>query len=220
MPHIELTNDEIRNTKAYKEYYAFATREAAPKPKARARRKQNGSHTFITPLTVVVTPKLTAAAKGKQPAKSTKAKSPSAPSEAFVDDHCKGSPWLIELIDVDIIGNYSFRFLTFECWEQESHPSPLVAQVARSITEIGGSDQLQFGLIARSVPEELTRSVPKEPSRSVPKKPSRSVPEEPSRSVPEETTRSVPKEPSRLVLKEPTRSYPKEPSRSVLEERI
>nr|GEZ76668.1 hypothetical protein [Tanacetum cinerariifolium] len=31
---IELTNDEIRNTKAYKEYYAFATGEAAPKPKA------------------------------------------------------------------------------------------------------------------------------------------------------------------------------------------
>nr|GEZ83589.1 hypothetical protein [Tanacetum cinerariifolium] len=29
---IELTNDEIRNTKAYKEYYAFATGEAVPKP--------------------------------------------------------------------------------------------------------------------------------------------------------------------------------------------
>nr|GEV34066.1 hypothetical protein [Tanacetum cinerariifolium] len=38
---IELTNDEIRNTKAYKEYYACATREAAPKPKASARRKRN-----------------------------------------------------------------------------------------------------------------------------------------------------------------------------------
>nr|GEZ97005.1 ribonuclease H [Tanacetum cinerariifolium] len=31
---IELTNDEIRNSKAYKEYYAIATGEAAPKPKA------------------------------------------------------------------------------------------------------------------------------------------------------------------------------------------
>nr|GFA29949.1 hypothetical protein [Tanacetum cinerariifolium] len=29
---IELTNEKIRNTKAYKEYYACATREAAPKP--------------------------------------------------------------------------------------------------------------------------------------------------------------------------------------------
>nr|GFC74774.1 hypothetical protein [Tanacetum cinerariifolium] len=82
---IELTNDEIKNTKAYKEYYACATGEAAPKPKASARRKRNGSDTFITPptatttptTTVVVTPRLTTA-KGKQPAK---AKSPSDPSE-------------------------------------------------------------------------------------------------------------------------------------------
>nr|GFB56391.1 hypothetical protein [Tanacetum cinerariifolium] len=78
---IELTNDEIRNTKAYKEYYAFVTGEATPKPKASARRKRSGSDTFITPPTVAVTPKLTAAAKGKQPAKAIKAKSPSVPSE-------------------------------------------------------------------------------------------------------------------------------------------
>nr|GFB50981.1 hypothetical protein [Tanacetum cinerariifolium] len=83
---IELTNDEIRNTKAYKEYYACATGEATPKPKASVRRKRNGSDTSKTPpaaittptTTVVVTPRLTAAAKGKQPAK---AKSPSDPSE-------------------------------------------------------------------------------------------------------------------------------------------
>nr|GFD28064.1 hypothetical protein [Tanacetum cinerariifolium] len=83
---IELTNDEIRNTKAYKEYYAFATGEAVPKPKASARRKRSDSDTSITPPTatttpttiVVVTPRLTAAAKSKQPAK---AKSQSDPSE-------------------------------------------------------------------------------------------------------------------------------------------
>nr|GEX40983.1 retrovirus-related Pol polyprotein from transposon TNT 1-94 [Tanacetum cinerariifolium] len=83
---IELTNEEIRNIKAYKEYYACATREAAPKPKASARRKMSGSDTFIThptaittpTTTVAVTPRLTITAKGKQPAK---AKSPSDPSE-------------------------------------------------------------------------------------------------------------------------------------------
>nr|GEZ72353.1 hypothetical protein [Tanacetum cinerariifolium] len=83
---IELTNEEIRNTKAYKEYYACATGEATPKPKASARRKRSGSDTSITPptaittltTTVAVTPRLTAAAKGKQPAK---AKSPSDPSD-------------------------------------------------------------------------------------------------------------------------------------------
>nr|GEZ43554.1 hypothetical protein [Tanacetum cinerariifolium] len=81
---IELMNDEIRNTKAYKEYYAFATGEAVPKPKASARRKMSGSDTSITPPNatttptqiVAVTPRLTAAAKGKQTAKSL-----SAPSE-------------------------------------------------------------------------------------------------------------------------------------------
>nr|GEZ91938.1 hypothetical protein [Tanacetum cinerariifolium] len=74
---IELTNDEIRNTKAYKEYYAFAIGEAAPKPKASAKRKRSGSYTSIIPPTatttpttsIAITPKLTAAAKGKQPAK-------------------------------------------------------------------------------------------------------------------------------------------------------
>nr|GFB01089.1 hypothetical protein [Tanacetum cinerariifolium] len=57
-----------------------------PKPKASARRKRSGSDTYITPptatttptTTVVVTPKLTAAVKGKQPAK---AKCLSDPSE-------------------------------------------------------------------------------------------------------------------------------------------
>nr|GEZ66935.1 hypothetical protein [Tanacetum cinerariifolium] len=80
---IELTNEEIKNSKAYKEYYNCATREAAPKQKASARRKRSGSDTSITPTaittpttTVVVTPRLTATAKGKQPAK---AKSPSDP---------------------------------------------------------------------------------------------------------------------------------------------
>nr|GFB13355.1 hypothetical protein [Tanacetum cinerariifolium] len=83
---IELTNEEIRNTKAYKEYYTCATGEAAPKPKASTRRKRSGSDTSITPptaittltTTVAVTHRLTAAAKGNQPAK---AKSPSDPLE-------------------------------------------------------------------------------------------------------------------------------------------
>nr|GEW28783.1 hypothetical protein [Tanacetum cinerariifolium] len=86
---IELTNDEIRNTKAYKEYYAFATGEAVPKPKASARRKRSDSDTSITPPTATLTPKptiaatprLTVTAKGKQPVKATEAKSLSALSE-------------------------------------------------------------------------------------------------------------------------------------------
>nr|GEY60974.1 hypothetical protein [Tanacetum cinerariifolium] len=83
---IELTNDEIRNTKAYKEYYAFATREAAPKPNASARRKRSDFDTSITTPTAIVTPKLTAATKGKQTAKAPKASAPSEPGGSGTDE--------------------------------------------------------------------------------------------------------------------------------------
>nr|GEZ92775.1 hypothetical protein [Tanacetum cinerariifolium] len=78
---IELTTEDIRNSKAYKEYYACTTGEAAPKPKASARKKQSGSASSTTPptpiatptptTTVVAAPRLSAAAKGKQPARAT-----------------------------------------------------------------------------------------------------------------------------------------------------
>nr|GEY83626.1 hypothetical protein [Tanacetum cinerariifolium] len=71
---IDLTSEDIRNTKAYKEYYACATREAAPKLKASARKKKGGSASSTTPstpiatptptTTVVASPRLSAAAKG------------------------------------------------------------------------------------------------------------------------------------------------------------
>nr|GEX93454.1 retrovirus-related Pol polyprotein from transposon TNT 1-94 [Tanacetum cinerariifolium] len=78
---IELTTKEIKNSKAYKEYYAIVTGEATPKPKASVRRTRSGSDTSITPPIAAVTPRLTAAAKGKQTAKASKAKSLSALSE-------------------------------------------------------------------------------------------------------------------------------------------
>nr|GEV58105.1 hypothetical protein [Tanacetum cinerariifolium] len=78
----------LRNTKAYKEYYACATREAAPKPKASARKKRDGSASSTTPPTPIATPTptttvvatswLSAAAKGKQSARAT---SPTDPSD-------------------------------------------------------------------------------------------------------------------------------------------
>nr|GFC01490.1 hypothetical protein [Tanacetum cinerariifolium] len=85
---IELTTKDIRNTKAYKEYYACAIGEAAPKPKVSARKKRGGSASSTTPLTpistltpttiVVAAPRLTAAATRKQPAIAT---SPVIPSD-------------------------------------------------------------------------------------------------------------------------------------------
>nr|GEY39140.1 hypothetical protein [Tanacetum cinerariifolium] len=72
---IELTTDDIRNSKAYKEYYACTTGEATPKPKASARKKKGDSASSTTPptstptTTVVSAPRLSATAKGKQPAR-------------------------------------------------------------------------------------------------------------------------------------------------------
>nr|GEY94532.1 hypothetical protein [Tanacetum cinerariifolium] len=75
---IELTNKDIRNTMAYKEYYACATGVAAPKPKVSARKKRGDLDTSLTPpiatptpiTTAAPVPRLSAGAKGKQPAKS------------------------------------------------------------------------------------------------------------------------------------------------------
>nr|GEY66439.1 hypothetical protein [Tanacetum cinerariifolium] len=96
---IELTNEEIRNSKAYKEYYAIAIGEATPKPKASARRTKGGSDTSITPPTATATPRptaaaplrLTATAKGKQTTKAPKAKSVSALSEPGGSGTYKGT---------------------------------------------------------------------------------------------------------------------------------
>nr|GFD60437.1 hypothetical protein [Tanacetum cinerariifolium] len=69
---IELTTAEIRNSKAYQEYYACVMGEAAPKPKVSARQKKGDSASFTTPPTPTPTttaesaPRLSAAAKGKQ----------------------------------------------------------------------------------------------------------------------------------------------------------
>nr|GFA09211.1 hypothetical protein [Tanacetum cinerariifolium] len=85
---IELTTNDIRNSKAYKEYYACATGETAPKPKASARKKKGGSTSSTPPptpiatptptTTVLAAPRLSAAAKGKQP---TKATTPTEPTD-------------------------------------------------------------------------------------------------------------------------------------------
>nr|GFB71760.1 hypothetical protein [Tanacetum cinerariifolium] len=72
---IKLTTDEIRNNKAYKEYYACAMGEATPKPKASTRKKKGESASSTNPptptptTTVESAPRLSATAKGKQSAK-------------------------------------------------------------------------------------------------------------------------------------------------------
>nr|GEW60536.1 hypothetical protein [Tanacetum cinerariifolium] len=51
---IELTNEEIMNFNAYKEYYAIATGAAPPKPKASVQKTRSSSDTSVTPPTVAV----------------------------------------------------------------------------------------------------------------------------------------------------------------------
>nr|GEY07663.1 hypothetical protein [Tanacetum cinerariifolium] len=83
---IKLTNEAIRNSNAYKEYYAIGTGAAPPKPKASVRRTISSSDTSITPPTAATSPRLTAFAKGKQTAKASKAKSQSALSEVAMTE--------------------------------------------------------------------------------------------------------------------------------------
>nr|GFC23473.1 hypothetical protein [Tanacetum cinerariifolium] len=70
---VELTNEDIRNSEAYKEYYAIASGAAPPNTKASVRKTKISSDTTITPPTIAGI-RLSTSAKGKQPAKSSKAK--------------------------------------------------------------------------------------------------------------------------------------------------
>nr|GEW14240.1 hypothetical protein [Tanacetum cinerariifolium] len=78
---IELTNKDIRNSNAYKEYYAVATGVTPPKPKASVRKTRSSFEITITPPTAAASPRLTTSEKGKQAAKASKAKSLSSLSE-------------------------------------------------------------------------------------------------------------------------------------------
>nr|GFD38441.1 hypothetical protein [Tanacetum cinerariifolium] len=68
MLHVELTNENISNSTAYKEYYAIASGAVPPKTKASMRKTQSSSDTTMPPQTAAGTRLLTSA-KGKQPAK-------------------------------------------------------------------------------------------------------------------------------------------------------
>nr|GFC14171.1 hypothetical protein [Tanacetum cinerariifolium] len=77
---VELTNEDIKNSAAYKEYYAIASGAAPPKTKASVKKTQSSFDTTMTPLTAAGT-RLSTSAKGKQPAKSSKEKGLSVLSE-------------------------------------------------------------------------------------------------------------------------------------------
>nr|GEX45687.1 hypothetical protein [Tanacetum cinerariifolium] len=83
---LRLSQAQILNSKAYKKYYAIATGEAAPKPKASVRRTRSHFDTSITPPTAAASPRLKASAKGKQTAKASKAKSLSPLSEVTMTE--------------------------------------------------------------------------------------------------------------------------------------
>nr|GEW68037.1 hypothetical protein [Tanacetum cinerariifolium] len=76
---VELTNEAIRNSTAYKEYYVIASGAEPPKKKASVRKTQSSSDNTIPPLVAKGTRLQTSAkvdkpAKGKQPAKSSTTK--------------------------------------------------------------------------------------------------------------------------------------------------
>nr|GEY39223.1 putative reverse transcriptase domain-containing protein [Tanacetum cinerariifolium] len=76
---IKLTNEAIRKSKSYKEYYAIASGAEPPKTKASVRKKQSSSDTTMPPPTakgkrLKTSAKVDKHAKEKQPVKTSKAK--------------------------------------------------------------------------------------------------------------------------------------------------
>nr|GEV77116.1 hypothetical protein [Tanacetum cinerariifolium] len=85
----ELTNEYIKNSNVYQEYYAVATGVTPPNPKASVRKTRRSFDTNITPPTATAGPRLTTSEKGKQAAKASNAKSLSALSKGV----CWGRWW-------------------------------------------------------------------------------------------------------------------------------
>nr|GEZ57632.1 hypothetical protein [Tanacetum cinerariifolium] len=83
---IKLTNEVIKNSNAYKEYYAVATGATPLKPKASVQKTRSSSDTTITPPTTAAGPRLSTFTKGKHPATTSKAKSISALSEVAMTE--------------------------------------------------------------------------------------------------------------------------------------
>nr|GEU63669.1 hypothetical protein [Tanacetum cinerariifolium] len=76
---IELTNEAIKNSESYKEYYAIASGAEPAKTKPSVRKKQSSSETIMPPPTakgkrLKTSAKVDKPAKEKQPAKTSKAK--------------------------------------------------------------------------------------------------------------------------------------------------
>nr|GFD07290.1 hypothetical protein [Tanacetum cinerariifolium] len=90
---IELTTDDIRTSKAYKEYYACATGEATPKPKASAKKKKGDSASSTTPptltptATVVSALRLSATAKGTDEGTGSRPGVSDVPSDDSEEEH-------------------------------------------------------------------------------------------------------------------------------------
>nr|GFA37719.1 hypothetical protein [Tanacetum cinerariifolium] len=72
---IKLTNKDIRNSNAYKEYYVVAIGATPPKPKASVWKTRSSSDIIVTPPTAAADPRLSTSAKGKQLTTTSKAKS-------------------------------------------------------------------------------------------------------------------------------------------------
>nr|GFA19211.1 hypothetical protein [Tanacetum cinerariifolium] len=83
---IELTNEDIRTSEAFKEYYAVAMGVAPPKTKASFRKKKSSSDTTFTPPTAAAGSRLFTSVKGKQPTKASKAKSLTVLSEVAMTE--------------------------------------------------------------------------------------------------------------------------------------
>nr|GFB90405.1 hypothetical protein [Tanacetum cinerariifolium] len=82
---IELTNEDIRNSKTYMEYYAVGSGAAPPKTKASVRKTKSSSDTTITPPTAAGT-RLSTSTNSKQPAKASKVKSLTVLSELSIHE--------------------------------------------------------------------------------------------------------------------------------------
>nr|GFB20312.1 hypothetical protein [Tanacetum cinerariifolium] len=153
---IELTTDAIKNSKAYKEYYACAMGEAAPKPKASTKKKKGEFASSTTPptptptTTVESAPRLSVTVKGKQP---SRAITPTEPTnfqrteaeQLKITTQQYGAILLIELATDEIRNSKAYKEY-YACAMREAAPEPKASARKKKDVQRTEAEQLKIVL--------------------------------------------------------------------------
>ncbi|GJX17016.1 retrovirus-related pol polyprotein from transposon TNT 1-94 [Tanacetum coccineum] len=105
----ELTNEDIRNSESYKEYYAIASGKIPPKTKASKKKADSDAPTKLKPPTIPKEKKEKKSRKGKYYTKRSRKKNTASCSGSGADKRNCVSPGVPDAPDYDLVDDISWR---------------------------------------------------------------------------------------------------------------